>query len=167
MTRAPLNCASWERNCCLTCMEVRRPIRDGDKCERGKEEWNLETNTELQDQGCHGPPPEQQNVTAVSAQHCTATTIPCNCCLNCYAEQSHKDNIRSSAIGKQLKQKKSYLQAQLHLPILGLTWGSSTTSLLLISPGLAEASYFFVIVQLISLLLISPGLCVHFNMAYS
>ena len=43
----------------------------------------------------------------------------------------------------------------------GLTWGSSTTSLLLISPGPAEASNFFVRVQLTSLFLISPGLWRH------
>ena len=60
--------------------------------------------------------------------------------------------------GKQLKQKKSSLQAQLHLPTLGLTWGSSTTSLFLISPWPAKASNFFVRVQLTSLLLIMPGL---------
>ena len=43
----------------------------------------------------------------VSVRHCAATTAPRNCCRNCYAEQSHKDNVRSSAVGKQLKQKKS------------------------------------------------------------
>ena len=47
----------------------------------------------------------------------------------------------------------------------GLTWGSSTTSLLLISPGPAKASSFFVRVQLTSLLLISPGLCALHNEA--
>ena len=41
----------------------------------------------------------------------------------------------------------------------GLTWGSSTTTLVLISPGPAKAFNFFVRVQLTSLLLISPGLC--------
>ena len=54
---------------------------------------------------------------------------------------SHKDNVCSSAVGKQLKQKKSNSQAQLHLPALDLFWVS-----------------FFVRVQLTSLLLISPGL---------
>ena len=39
----------------------------------------------------------------------------------------------------------------------GLTCGSSTTSLLLISPGPAKVSNFFVRVQLTYLLLISPG----------
>ena len=62
----------------------------------------------------------------------------------CYAEQSHKDNVRSSAVGKQLKQKKFYSVsiARHHLPTLDLFWAS-----------------FFLRVQLTSLLLISPGLC--------
>ena len=74
---------------------------------------------------------------------------------------SHKDNVRSSAVKKQLKQEKSNFQAQLHPLILlssGLTCGSSTTPLLLISPGPAKASNFFVRVQRTSLLLISLGL---------
>ena len=52
--------------------------------------------------------------------------------------------VRSSADGKQLKQKKSnsLSPAQHHLPALDLFWAS-----------------FFVRVQLTSLLLISPGLC--------
>ena len=37
----------------------------------------------------------------------TAATTICNCCLSCCAEQSHKDNVRSTAVEKQLKQKKS------------------------------------------------------------
>ena len=72
-----------------------------------------------------------------------ATTAPSNCCPNCYAKQSHKDNVRSSAVGKQLKQKKSssLSVAQHHLPVLDLFWASFSlrvqlTSLLLISPGL-------------------------------
>ena len=31
---------------------------------------------------------------------------------------SHKDNVRSSAVGKRLRQKKSNFEAQLHLPAL-------------------------------------------------
>ena len=115
----------------------------GTSGKRGTEEWNLETGANPKDQGCCGPPPEQQNVKAVSVQHCAATTAPRNCCPNCYAEQSHKDNIHSSTVGKQLKQKKSNSPAQHHLPALDLFWASS----------------FFVRVQLTSLLLISPGLC--------
>ena len=80
-------------------------------------------------------------IKAVSVRHCAATTAPLNCCPSCYAEQSHKDNVRSSAVGKQLKQKKSNFPAQHHLPALDLFWTS-----------------FFVRVQFTSLLLISPGL---------
>ena len=97
---------------------------------------------ETEDQGSRGPPPEQQNVKAVSVRHCAATTAPRSCYPSCYAEQGHKDNVRSSAVGKQLKQKKSNSQAQHHLPGLDLFWDN-----------------FFVRVQLTSLLLISPGLC--------
>ena len=91
---------------------------------------------ETEDQGSRGPPTEQQNAKAVSARHCAVTTAPSNCCPNCYAEQSHKDNIRSSAVGKQLKQKSNS-----HFPALDLFWAN-----------------FFLRVQLTSLLLISPGL---------
>ena len=38
-----------------------------------------------------------QNVMAASPRHCTATSVLCNCCLNCCAGQSHKDNVRSTA----------------------------------------------------------------------
>ena len=77
----------------------------------------------------------------MSVRHCAATTAPRNCCPNCYAEQSHKDDVPSSAVGKQLKQKKSNSLVQLHLPALDLFWAN-----------------FFVRVQLTSLLWISPGL---------
>ena len=69
----------------------------------------------------------QNNVTAVSVRHCAATTALRNCCPNCYAEQIHKDNVRSSAVGKQLKQKKSSslsFLAQHPLPALDLFWAS-------------------------------------------
>ena len=58
----------------------------------------------------------------MSVRHCAATTVTRSCCLNCYAEQSHKDNVRSSAVGKRLKRKKSNSQAQLHLTPLDLAW---------------------------------------------
>ena len=76
----------------------------------------------------------------MSVRHYAATTAPRT---NGYAEQSHKDNVRSSAVGKQLKRKKSnsLSLAQLRLPVLDLFWAN-----------------FFVRVQLTSLLLISPGL---------
>ena len=94
-------------------------------------------------------------------RHCAATSVLRSCCPNCCVEQSHKDNVRSSAAEKRLRQKKSNFQAQLHLPARissGLTCGSSIPSLLLISPGPAKVSNFFLRVQLTSFLLISPGL---------
>ena len=100
------------------------------------------------------------NVKAVFAWHGAATTVPrCNCCPNCYAEQSHKDNVRSSVVGKQLKQKKSNTQAQLHLPALDLFWAS-----LWVQHHLSPLDFawtrksVFVRVQFTSLLLISPAL---------
>ena len=57
-------------------------------------------------------------------------------------QNSHKDNVRRSAVRKQLKQKKSNSPAGHHLPPLDLFWAS-----------------FFVRVQLTSLLLISLWLC--------
>ena len=102
--------------------------------------------SETSKQKTKAPVDRRQNnkmlIKAVSVRHCAATTAPRSCCPNCYAEQSYKDNVRSSAIGKQLKQKKSNSQAQHHLPGLDLFWDN-----------------FFVRVQLTSLLLISPGLC--------
>ena len=77
------------------------------------------------------------------------------------ARNSHKDNVCSSASGKQLKQKKSNSQAQLHLPALHLFWANLWVQQHL--PPLdfacpAKASNFFLRVQLTSLLLILPGL---------
>ena len=46
-----------------------------------------------------------------------------NCCFNCCAEQSHKDNVRSTVVEEQLKQRVIHLSEP------------SSTSLLLISPG--------------------------------
>ena len=38
---------------------------------------------------------------AVSPRHCPATSAPRNCCFNCRAGQSHKDNVRCTAVEKQ------------------------------------------------------------------
>ena len=63
-------------------------------------------------------------------------------------QNSHKDNVCGSTIGKQLKQKKSNSLsiAHHHLPALDLFWAG-----------------YFLRVQLTSLLLISPGLSVTFG----
>ena len=64
-------------------------------------------------------------VKAAGPRQCEAASVPRNCCFNCSAEQSHKDNVRSTAVEEQLKQK----VVQLSEP--------SSTSQLLISPGLS------------------------------
>ena len=70
-------------------------------------------------------------------RHCAATSVPRNYCLNCCEEKSHKDNVRSSAAGKQLMQKKSNCQAQLHLPTLDLFWANLKVQHHLPPPDLA------------------------------
>ena len=61
-----------------------------------------------------------------------------NCCFNCHAGQSHKDNVHCTAIEEQLEAKEVQLSQPSSTSLLmissGLTWGSSFTSLLLISP---------------------------------
>ena len=37
-------------------------------------------------------------VKAVSPRHCAATSVLRNCCFNCCAGQSHKDNVRCTAV---------------------------------------------------------------------
>ena len=110
----------------------------GTSGKRGTEEWNLETSANAKDQGCRGLPPEQQCPSGV-AQRPQHHAIAVRTAM----QNSHKHNVRSSAVGKELKQKKSnsLCIAQYHLPALDLFWAS-----------------FFVGVQLTSLLLISPVL---------
>ena len=62
------------------------------------------------------------SVKAVSPRHCAATSAPRNCCFNC--RQSHKDNVRCTAVEEQPEAK----EVQLSQP--------SSTSLLMISSGL-------------------------------
>ena len=38
------------------------------------------------------------SVKAVSTRHCPATSALRNCCFNCRAGQSHKDNVRCTAV---------------------------------------------------------------------
>ena len=83
-------------------------------------------------------------IQAVSARLCAATSVLCSCCPSCCAEQSHKDNeqshkdneqshkdsVRSTAVEKQLKQRKSTFEPSsisLLLISSGLTRGDSTT----------------------------------------
>ena len=64
------------------------------------------------------------SVKAVSPRRCTATSALRNCCFNCRAWQSHKDNVRCTAVEEQPEAK----EVQLSEP--------SSTSLLMISSGL-------------------------------
>ena len=135
--------------CRLTSTEA-RPIRDGDEWERGGGGGGGDRRVKPRNRRQPGRPRLPWTAArttkchkAVSVRHCAATTAPRNCCSNCYAEQSHKDIVRSSAVGKQLKQKSNSLSiAQHHLPPLDLFWASflrvQLTSLLLISFGLAS-----------------------------
>ena len=36
-------------------------------------------------------------------RHCVGACVLRSCCLNCCAEQSHKDSVRNTAVGEQLK----------------------------------------------------------------
>ena len=134
-------CYKTDQLCRLTSMEARRPSRDGD--EGGKGGQKRETSKQAQPRSPKLPWTAART-TACYGSVCPAlqvTTAPCNCCPNCYAEQSHKDNVRSSAVGKPLKQKKSNSLVQHHLPALDFFWAN-----------------FFMRVQLTFLLLILPGL---------
>ena len=42
-------------------------------------------------------------------RHCAATTAPRNCCFNCRAGQSHKDNVRCTAVEEQPEAKEFQL----------------------------------------------------------
>ena len=82
------------------------------------------------------------SVKAVSPRHCPATSAPGNCCFNCRAGQSHKDNVRCTAVEEQPDAKEvqlsqpsstslltisSGLRVQLHLPPLALAWNPVMT----------------------------------------
>ena len=90
-----------------------------------------------------GPPPEQWKcqVKAVSPRHCGAATSALrSCCFNCRAGQSHKDDVRCTAVEEQPEAKEvqlsqpsstdllahdlfwANLRVQLHLPPLDLAW---------------------------------------------
>ena len=75
-------------------------------------------------------PPEKDrrqnngSVKAVSPRHSAATSALRNCCFSCSAGQSHKDNVRCTAVEEQPEAN----EVQLSQP--------SSTSLLMISSGL-------------------------------
>ena len=95
-----INQLGQQRELGLTSTETRMFIRDGDRRGRGRKSEGSIAGANPEDQGCRGQPPEQQNVKAVSARHCAATSVPRNYCRDCCAEQSHKDNVRSNSSKK-------------------------------------------------------------------
>ena len=126
---------------CFTSTEARWLIRDGDRGVGGKrmKEWRLNCRYRPKKPG--DTVDRRQNngsVKAVSPRHCAVTSALCNCCFNCRAGQSHKDNVHCTAVKEQLEAKVQLSQpssTSLLMISSGLTWGSSSTSLLLISPG--------------------------------
>ena len=89
--------------------EARRPIRDGDEWEKGG--YKSENSKQAPTRKTKAAVDRRQNNrmlrqcppgTAQRPQHHAIAVRP-----NCYAEQSHKDNVRSSTVEKQVKQKKS------------------------------------------------------------
>ena len=83
-------------------------IRDGDGGkEEGREEgrerkWRLDRGYRPKKTG-ETVDRRQNNgrVKAVSPRHCPATSALRNCCFNCCAGQSHKDNVRCTAVEEQ------------------------------------------------------------------
>ena len=109
-----------------------------------------------------------KNVQEVSPHHCAAASILFyyTAAVSTTVQNSHKDNVRTvrNRVTTRLllrnnwgKRSPTFKPCSISLLFIcsGLTWGSF---LLLISPGPAEVSNFFVRVQLTSLLLILPGL---------
>ena len=119
---------------CFMSTEVRWLIRDGGGDERMKAHCGYrskktgETVDRRQSNG---------SVTAVSPHHCPVTSALRNCCFNCRAGYSHKDNVRCTAVEEQLEAKEVQLSQPSSISLLmissGLTWRSSSTSLLYIS----------------------------------
>ena len=114
-------------SCCLTSTEARWPIRDGDRVGRGRENERLDRGNRPKKTG-ETVDRRQNNgsVKAVSPRRCPATCTLCNCFFNCCAGQSHKDNVRCTAVDEQLGQLEEK-DVQLAQP--------SSTSLLMISSG--------------------------------
>ena len=134
--------------CIVTSTEARRPIRDGDEWEKGDRRvkprirrqpgrprllWTAARTTE-----CYGSvrPALRSNhrTTRLLSQLLSKITYYNRCCC---AEQSHKDNVRSSAVGNSWSKRSPTFKPSSPSQLLissRLTWGSSNTSLFLISP---------------------------------
>ena len=96
--------------CCLTSTEARRPIRDVDELERGEEGGKKsETSKQAPTRKTKAAVDRRQNnrmlrqcpsgIAQRRPHHATAVPTA--------MQNNHKDNVRSSTVGKQLKQKES------------------------------------------------------------
>ena len=98
------------------------------------------------------------SVKAVSPRHRVASSVLvcCNCCFKFCAGESHKDNVRCTAVEEQLKQKGSpTFAAQLHLLAHDLFWANLRVQHHLLTLDLAwpaKVFNFFLSVQLTFLL---------------
>ena len=52
------------------------------------------------------------SVKAVSPSHCAVTSALRNCCFNCHAGQSHKDNVRCTVVEEQPEAKEVQLSSR-------------------------------------------------------
>ena len=111
---------------CFTSTEARLLIRGGERGGRGRESKGSTADTARK--RLERPWTAARTV-EVSPRHCPATGALRNCCFNCRAGQSHRDNVEEQPEAKegQLSQPSS---TSLLLISSGLTLGSSSTSLL-------------------------------------
>ena len=106
-------------------MEASRPIRDGDEWEKG-EGQKSETSKQAPTRKTKAAVDLRQNNRMLKQCPSGIAHRPPHHAIAVppAVQNSHKDNVRSPAFGKQLKQKKSNSQAQLHLPALDLFWAN-------------------------------------------
>ena len=129
--------------CCLTSMEARRPIWDGDEWESGTEEWNLETGVNPEDRAAVDR--HQNNRTLRQCPSGIAQWLQHHAIAVPTAMQSRVTMTMSVAplLGNNRSRRSPTLSiAQHHLPVLDLFLANfllrvQLTSLLLISPGLS------------------------------
>ena len=92
---------SRQETYCFTSTEAKWLIRDGNKAGRGERVSGSTARSDTEDRRGRGPAP-------VETSPLRSNYVPRNCCFNCRTEQiGHKDNVRSTAVEKQLKQKTS------------------------------------------------------------
>ena len=112
----------------------------GTRGEAEEEEWRHETGANPEDQGCRGPPPEQQNVNYL--RQCPSG-IAQQIVYYAIAVPTAVRNRVTMSVAPPLgnnwsKRSPTFKPSSTYLLLIssGLTWGSGTTTLFLISPGL-------------------------------